>query len=77
MECGQLPSDILRQVKIQRDPNYGFGFVAGSEKPVVVRSVTTGRKQGISTDPYACHSFQLGSDYLNWAAQRGGELGMD
>ncbi|KYO38135.1 FERM and PDZ domain-containing protein 3 [Alligator mississippiensis] len=42
MECGQLPSDILRQVKIQRDPNYGFGFVAGSEKPVVVRSVTTG-----------------------------------
>ncbi|XP_019391832.1 PREDICTED: FERM and PDZ domain-containing protein 3 [Crocodylus porosus] len=42
MECGQLPSDTLRQVKIQRDPNYGFGFVAGSEKPVVVRSVTTG-----------------------------------
>ncbi|XP_077165448.1 FERM and PDZ domain-containing protein 3 [Paroedura picta] len=42
MECGQLPSDALRQVKIQRDPLYGFGFVAGSERPVVVRSVTPG-----------------------------------
>ncbi|XP_054852796.1 FERM and PDZ domain-containing protein 3 [Eublepharis macularius] len=42
MECGQLPSDALRQVKIQRDPIYGFGFVAGSERPVVVRSVTSG-----------------------------------
>ncbi|XP_053130222.1 FERM and PDZ domain-containing protein 3 isoform X2 [Hemicordylus capensis] len=42
MECGQLPSDALRQVKIQRDPSYGFGFVAGSERPVVVRSVTAG-----------------------------------
>ncbi|XP_060105958.1 FERM and PDZ domain-containing protein 3 [Heteronotia binoei] len=42
MECGQLPSDALRQVKIQRDPVYGFGFVAGSERPVVVRSVTPG-----------------------------------
>lgn len=43
MECGQLPSDALRQVKIQRDPVYGFGFVAGSERPVIVRSVTPGR----------------------------------
>ncbi|XP_075752823.1 FERM and PDZ domain-containing protein 3 [Pelodiscus sinensis] len=42
MECGQLPSDALRQVTIQRDPLYGFGFVAGSERPVVVRSVTAG-----------------------------------
>ncbi|XP_067404529.1 FERM and PDZ domain-containing protein 3 [Emydura macquarii macquarii] len=42
MECGQLPSGALRQVKIQRDPLYGFGFVAGSERPVVVRSVTAG-----------------------------------
>ncbi|XP_061455057.1 FERM and PDZ domain-containing protein 3 [Rhineura floridana] len=42
MECGQLPSDALRQVKIQRDPIYGFGFVAGSARPVVVRSVTPG-----------------------------------
>ncbi|XP_048370637.1 FERM and PDZ domain-containing protein 3 isoform X2 [Sphaerodactylus townsendi] len=42
MECGQLPSDALRQVKIQRDPAYGFGFVAGSERPVIVRSVTPG-----------------------------------
>ncbi|XP_030066601.1 FERM and PDZ domain-containing protein 3 [Microcaecilia unicolor] len=42
MECGHLSSDALRQVKIQRDPVYGFGFVAGSERPVVVRSVTAG-----------------------------------
>nr|XP_060612161.1 FERM and PDZ domain-containing protein 3 [Anolis sagrei ordinatus] len=42
MECGQLPSDALRQVKILRDPLYGFGFVAGSERPVVVRSVIPG-----------------------------------
>ncbi|NWV31326.1 FRPD3 protein, partial [Grantiella picta] len=42
MECGQLPSDTLRQVTVQRHPLYGFGFVAGSERPVVVRSVAAG-----------------------------------
>ncbi|XP_072190613.1 FERM and PDZ domain-containing protein 3 isoform X1 [Excalfactoria chinensis] len=42
MECGQLPSDTLRQVTVQRHPRYGFGFVAGSERPVVVRSVAAG-----------------------------------
>ncbi|NXK89519.1 FRPD3 protein, partial [Formicarius rufipectus] len=42
MECGQLPSDTLRQVTVQRHPLYGFGFVAGSERPVVVRSVVAG-----------------------------------
>ncbi|XP_062440558.1 FERM and PDZ domain-containing protein 3 [Rhea pennata] len=42
MECGRPPLDALRQVTIQRHPLYGFGFVAGSEKPVVVRSVTAG-----------------------------------
>lgn len=46
MECGQLSSDTLRQVKIRRDALYGFGFVAGSERPVVVRSVTPGRPVG-------------------------------
>ena len=46
MECGQLPSDTLRQVTVQRHPRYGFGFVAGSEKPVVVRSVAAGRVCG-------------------------------
>lgn len=44
MECGQLPSDTLRQVTVQRHPLYGFGFVAGSERPVVVRSVAAGRE---------------------------------
>ncbi|KAM6151123.1 FERM and PDZ domain-containing protein 3 isoform 2-T2 [Rhynchocyon petersi] len=42
MECEQLPAETLRQVTIHRDPIYGFGFVAGSEKPVVVRSVRPG-----------------------------------
>ncbi|XP_013922570.1 PREDICTED: FERM and PDZ domain-containing protein 3 [Thamnophis sirtalis] len=42
MECDQLPAEALRQVKLQRHPIYGFGFVAGSERPVVVRSVTSG-----------------------------------
>ncbi|KAG7315773.1 hypothetical protein KOW79_020639 [Hemibagrus wyckioides] len=31
-----------RRVEMRRDPVLGFGFVAGSEKPVVVRSVTPG-----------------------------------
>lgn len=48
MECGQLPSDTLRQVTVQRHPLYGFGFVAGSERPVVVRSVAAGRVWGWS-----------------------------
>lgn len=46
MECGQLPSDTLRQVTVQRHPHYGFGFVAGSERPVVVRSVAAGKVCG-------------------------------
>lgn len=32
-----------RLVEMRRDPVLGFGFVAGSEKPVVVRSVTPGK----------------------------------
>lgn len=43
MECEHLPAEALRQVTIHRDPLYGFGFVAGSERPVVVRSVRPGR----------------------------------
>lgn len=46
MECGQLSSDTLRQVTVQRHPHYGFGFVAGSERPVVVRSVAAGKVCG-------------------------------
>lgn len=33
-----------RKVDMRRDPVLGFGFVAGSEKPVVVRSVTPGKE---------------------------------
>lgn len=34
-----------RLVEMRRDPVLGFGFVAGSEKPVVVRSVTPGKSR--------------------------------
>lgn len=34
-----------RKVEMRRDPVLGFGFVAGSEKPVVVRSVTPGPQE--------------------------------
>lgn len=43
MACVQLPAETLRQVTIHRDPIYGFGFVARSERPEVVRSVRPGR----------------------------------
>lgn len=33
---------IARLVTLQRDPTLGFGFVAGSERPVIVRFVTEG-----------------------------------
>ncbi|XP_076839090.1 FERM and PDZ domain-containing protein 4-like isoform X2 [Brachyhypopomus gauderio] len=36
------PPPVPRHVEMRRDPVLGFGFVAGSEKPVVVRSVTPG-----------------------------------
>ncbi|KAM7338685.1 hypothetical protein ACRRTK_002169 [Alexandromys fortis] len=42
MECVQLPAETLQQVTIHRDPIYGFGLIAGSERPVVVRSVRPG-----------------------------------
>ncbi|OCT67243.1 FERM and PDZ domain-containing protein 3 [Xenopus laevis] len=42
MECGQLTSQSVRQVTIIRHPGAGFGFVAGSARPVVVRSVIAG-----------------------------------
>lgn len=31
-----------RDVELRRDAQLGFGFVAGSEKPVIVRFVTEG-----------------------------------
>ncbi|KAM9327117.1 FERM and PDZ domain-containing protein 3 [Gastrophryne carolinensis] len=42
MECGQLTPQSIRQVTISRQPGTGFGFVAGSVEPVVVRSVIAG-----------------------------------
>lgn len=41
----QLVPPDPRLVEMRRDPVLGFGFVAGSEKPVVVRSVTPGMHQ--------------------------------
>ncbi|KAM7339185.1 hypothetical protein ACRRTK_002669 [Alexandromys fortis] len=38
----QIIPPAPRKVEMRRDPVLGFGFVAGSEKPVVVRSVTPG-----------------------------------
>ncbi|XP_063793050.1 FERM and PDZ domain-containing protein 3 isoform X2 [Pseudophryne corroboree] len=42
MECGQLTPQSVRQVIVLRHPGVGFGFVAGSARPVVVRSVISG-----------------------------------
>uniref|UniRef100_A0A8C4SJ56 FERM and PDZ domain-containing protein 4 n=1 Tax=Erpetoichthys calabaricus TaxID=27687 RepID=A0A8C4SJ56_ERPCA len=41
-EGNQIIPPAPRKVEMRRDPVLGFGFVAGSEKPVVVRSVTPG-----------------------------------
>lgn len=37
-----LPIPEPRNVTLERSPALGFGFVAGSEKPVIVRFVTEG-----------------------------------
>ena len=37
-----------RELTLHRDPQLGFGFVAGSEKPVIVRFVTEGEYQSQS-----------------------------
>ncbi|XP_027970810.1 FERM and PDZ domain-containing protein 4 isoform X2 [Eumetopias jubatus] len=42
LESCQILPPAPRRVEMRRDPVLGFGFVAGSEKPVVVRSVTPG-----------------------------------
>ncbi|XP_066212899.1 FERM and PDZ domain-containing protein 4 isoform X1 [Saccopteryx leptura] len=42
LESCQIIPPAPRKVEMRRDPILGFGFVAGSEKPVVVRSVTPG-----------------------------------
>ncbi|RXM33084.1 FERM and PDZ domain-containing protein 3 [Acipenser ruthenus] len=42
MESGSLTPGTARQVKILRDPTQGFGFVAGSERPVIVRAISPG-----------------------------------
>ncbi|XP_031713480.1 FERM and PDZ domain-containing protein 3 isoform X4 [Anarrhichthys ocellatus] len=40
MDSGTLSAASARQVTIQRHPTQGFGFVAGSQRPVIVRSVS-------------------------------------
>ncbi|XP_048397133.1 FERM and PDZ domain-containing protein 4 isoform X1 [Stegostoma tigrinum] len=42
LEGSQVVQPASRKIEMKRDPVLGFGFVAGSEKPVVVRSVTPG-----------------------------------
>ncbi|KAM6976586.1 FERM and PDZ domain-containing protein 3 [Aplochiton taeniatus] len=41
MDSGSLTPGSARQVCIQRHPSQGFGFIAGSQRPVIVRSVST------------------------------------
>ncbi|XP_035859402.1 FERM and PDZ domain-containing protein 3 isoform X4 [Sander lucioperca] len=40
MDSGTLSPASTRQVTIQRHPTQGFGFIAGSQRPVIVRSVS-------------------------------------
>ncbi|XP_005157236.1 FERM and PDZ domain-containing protein 3 isoform X1 [Danio rerio] len=40
MDSDSLTPGLTREVCIQRHPSHGFGFIAGSERPVVVRSVS-------------------------------------
>ncbi|KAK2849294.1 hypothetical protein Q5P01_009128 [Channa striata] len=40
MDLGTLSPTSARQVTIQRNPTQGFGFIAGSQRPVIVRSVS-------------------------------------
>ncbi|MBN3295962.1 FRPD3 protein, partial [Amia calva] len=42
MDSASLTPGTARQVSLQRHPSHGFGFVAGSERPVIVRSVSPG-----------------------------------
>lgn len=51
LESCQILPPAPRRVEMRRDPVLGFGFVAGSEKPVVVRSVTPGKHPGHSRAP--------------------------
>uniref|UniRef100_A0A3B3BNK1 FERM and PDZ domain containing 3 n=1 Tax=Oryzias melastigma TaxID=30732 RepID=A0A3B3BNK1_ORYME len=46
MDCGTLSPASARQVTIQRHPTQGFGFIAGSQRPVIVRSVFAGPSFG-------------------------------
>ncbi|XP_015237021.1 PREDICTED: FERM and PDZ domain-containing protein 3 isoform X3 [Cyprinodon variegatus] len=40
MDSGTLSPPSARQVTIKRHPTQGFGFIAGSQRPVIVRSVS-------------------------------------
>lgn len=39
-KCDILSTSTHRKVVIKKDPNIGFGFVIGSENPVIVRFIT-------------------------------------
>lgn len=43
-ECSLFDSP-KREVLLIKDENYGFGFIAGSEKPLVIRFVSQGKLQ--------------------------------
>lgn len=56
MDNGALSPAAARQVTIQRHPAQGFGFIAGSQRPVIVRSVSAGER------PPTLLGRRLGSD---------------
>ncbi|XP_043112518.1 FERM and PDZ domain-containing protein 3 isoform X4 [Puntigrus tetrazona] len=63
MDSGSLTPGSARQVCIQRHPSHGFGFIAGSERPVVVRSVSAGQEKKTTMSgalTYRAHTEQDG-----------------
>lgn len=71
MDSDSLTSGIARQVYIQRHPIHGFGFIAGSERPVIVRSVSAGRTRVSSRTwgPDVCSPLGHSSRLLHQATQ--------
>ena len=55
METDDPPPEP-RDYELTRDSQLGFGFVAGSEKPVVVRFVTEGEHKEYELN-YFCNNF--------------------
>jgi len=64
VQTKSLPQPVKRQVILQKDENYGFGFIAGSEKPLVIRFVTPGICSFSFLNLYLC-PVRI-NQYLRW-----------